>query len=105
MRMFKIRMPVCDRCREELRTTLRPMQVDIPVKDYFELHKVYTLTSGLRLDSELAKTRFVAGLSPENKQELKSFNQLPSIPDIVAYLSAVEDFKRIIMDAWTTDTA
>ena len=98
-------MPVCDRCREELKTILRPMQVDIPVKDYFELFKVYALTSGLRLDSELSKTKFVSGLSPENKQELKSFNRLPSIPDIVAYLSAVEDFKRIILDAWTADTA
>ena len=57
-------MPVCDQCREELKTILRPMQVDIPVKDYFELFKVYALTSGLRLDSELAKTRFVASLSP-----------------------------------------
>jgi hypothetical protein len=96
---------VCDRCRGELRTILRPMQVDIPVKDYFELFIVYTLTSGLRLDSELAKTRFVAGLSPENKHELESFNRLPSIPDIVTYLSAVEDFKRTILDAGTTGTA
>ena len=98
-------MPVCDQCREELKTILKPMQVDIPVKDYFELFKVYALTSGLRLDSELAKTRFVASLSPENRRELESFNRLPSISDIVAYLSAVEDFKHIILNAGTTDTA
>ena len=103
--MFKIRMPVCDQCREELKTILRPMQVDIPVKDYFELFKVYALTSGLRLDGELAKTRFVASLSPENRHELGSFNRLPSISDIVAYLSAIEDFKHIILNAGTTDTA
>ena len=99
--MFKIRMPVCDQCREELKTILRPMQVDIPVKDYFELFKVYALTSGLRLDGELAKTRFVVSLSPENRRELEFFNRLPSISDIVAYLSAVEDFKRIVLDART----
>ena len=98
-------MPVCDQCREELKTILRPMQVDIPIKDYFELFKVYALNAGLRLDSELAKTRFVASLSPENRYELESFNRLPSIPNIVAYLSAVEDFKRIVLDAGTTDTA
>ncbi len=73
MCMFKIRMPVCDQCREELKTILRPMQVDIPVKDYFEFFKVYALTSELKLDSELAKTRFIASLSPENRAELESF--------------------------------
>lgn len=105
MCMFKIKMPVCDRCREELKTILRPMQVDIPVKDYFDLFKVYAQGAGLRLDSELAKTRFVASLSPENRHELESFHQLPSIPDIVAYLSAVEDFKHIILDAGASNIA
>ncbi len=99
-------MPVCDRCREELKTILRPMQGDILVKDYFELFKIYASDAGLRLDSDLVKTRFIASLSPENRAKLESFtNRLPSLPDIVAYLTAVEDFKRTILNAWETGTA
>lgn len=90
-------MPVCDHCKETVRTILRPMQDNNPIKKYSDLFSIYIVASGLRPDSELAKTRFVAGLSPDNRAELGRFGRnWPSIAHITSYLSAVEDYRNAI---------
>jgi hypothetical protein len=98
-------MPVCDHCKEKLKTVLRPMQDNGSIKEYSNLFSIYIKNTGLRPDSELAKTRFVAGLLPANRVEIDRFGKyLPSIANIISYLTSVEDFKSAICQEIETQT-
>lgn len=91
-------IPLCTKCMEEYRADSipQPTQDGKPIRVYFLLFHMYTAGASIRLGSELAKERFIQGLSEDNKAELSCMGPLPSLDDIVNYLTMVEKYKRDI---------
>jgi hypothetical protein len=90
---------ICSRCREESRanSVLSPIQGDKSVGTYFETFRLYTLLTGINLYGEVARERFIRGLTNENQREIAGFTT--DIYSIVNYLRAVERFKFDIFNA------
>ena len=71
----------------------------MPVKEYYKLFQAFILLKCIPINSFSARILFIAGLSEENKKEVRRFTSLHndrSISDMVCYLSNLEDFRSVI---------
>lgn len=71
----------------------------MPVKEYYELFQAFILLKCIPINSFSARILFIAGLSEENKKEVRRFTSLHndrSISDMICYLSSVEAFRKTI---------
>lgn len=96
-------VPICEECFKkfvkEMIVKMPPKQKSgMPVKEYYKLFLVYASSLCVLIDSTSAREQFVAGLSEENKKEVRSFGSIhnQSISDMVCYLATLEDFRKVI---------
>lgn len=97
-------VPICEECFEkfvkEMIAKMPPpkQKSGMPVKEYYKLFLVYASSLCILIDSTFAREQFVAGLSEENKKEVRWFASIHdrSISDMVGYLSNLEAFRKAI---------
>ena len=74
------------------------MQLGKSVKEYFDLFILYAISVGIDINDDIAKLAFLRGLSSDYMAEAECFDiaHLPSIENIVNYLTMVKQFRHEI---------